>query len=87
MQQYMLGSYQLGRSLAEKDLQVLMYNKLNTSRQCILVPKKINSALCCIRRTSASRLREVIPLFYSALERPHLECWIQFWMSVMNLTG
>ncbi|KAK4828098.1 hypothetical protein QYF61_023460 [Mycteria americana] len=77
--QYMLGTTQLESSFAEKDLGVLVDTKLNMSYQCVLVAKNCNGILGCIRRRAASRLREMILPFYSALERPHLECCVQFW--------
>ncbi|GAB0184610.1 hypothetical protein GRJ2_000926300 [Grus japonensis] len=79
MHQYRLGVDLLGRSAAEKDLGGLVDNKLSTSQQCALVAKKATSILGCIKKSMASRSREVLLPLYSALVRPHLECCVQFW--------
>ncbi|GAB0207258.1 hypothetical protein GRJ2_003191400 [Grus japonensis] len=65
--QYKSGVDLLGSRSAEKDLGVLVDNKLSRSQQCALVARKANGILGCIKKSVASRSREVILPLYSAL--------------------
>ena len=57
----------------EKDLHILMDNKLVISQHCASVDRKANGILGCIKKNVASTSREVILSLYSALARPHLD--------------
>jgi len=55
------------------------YEKLEMSYQCALTAQKANPILGCIKRSMASRSREVIMPLCSTLVRPHLESCIRLW--------
>jgi len=77
--QYRLRDEGIGSSPAEKDLRVLVNEKLDIIHQYALTAQKASCILGCIKSSMASRLREGILPLCSALVRPHIEFCIQLW--------
>jgi len=74
-----LGDEGIESSRVKKDLGILLDEKLDMTQQCALTAQKANHILGCIKRSMASRSREVILPLCSALVRPHLESCVQLW--------
>lgn len=70
---YRLREELLECSPAEKDLGVLVDDKIDVSQTVCTCSLKANCILGCLNRGADGREREVIVLCYSALVQPHLE--------------
>ena len=76
---YKLGDKSLKSSVKEKDLGIIVDDKMKFSEQCSAAVKKANSTLALIRRTIKYKKKEIIVRLYKALVRPQLEYCIQTW--------
>ena len=68
-----------GCSSSEKALGVLEGSDVTLSQHWALAAKGASGVLGCMKRSVASRAREVLLPLCSALLRPHLQCCVQFW--------
>jgi len=71
-----LGGDLLERSSVEKDMGILVDNRLAMSQQCAPVAKNVSGILGYIKKCVASRSS-----LYSSLVRSHLEYCVQFWVT------
>ena len=74
----------LSNTTSEKDLGIIVDDKLNMSQQYDVASKKANAVLGCINRSMVSKSCEILVLLYSALVRLHLECCVQLWTLHFN---
>ena len=71
--QFKLRDKRIECSPAKNNLGVLVDGKLAIRQKYVLIAHKANCILGCIKKSMASRAREVILPLYPALVRPHLE--------------
>ena len=69
MHQSRLGVDLLESSSVKRDLGVLVDDRLTMRQQCALAAKKANGILGCIKKSVASRTREVLLPLYTASSR------------------
>ena len=63
----------------QKDLGVVVNNKLKFDGQCIAASKTANKILGFISRSFEYKSKDIVLPLYKSLVRPHLEYAIQFW--------
>ena len=76
---YTLNGLNLATSDMEKDLGIYVTSDLKPGTQCSQAAKKANCALGAIKRTIASRKKDVILPLYKTLVRPHLDYCSPAW--------
>jgi len=76
------------RCSVEKDLWVLVANRLAMSQECPWWPRRpIMVSWGALQRALGSRLREIILPLFSTLMKPHLDYCVHFWAPQFKKTG
>ncbi|CAJ0940425.1 unnamed protein product [Ranitomeya imitator] len=81
---YTLNGKPLGKSDREKDLGILVNDKLTWSSQCQAAAAKANRIMGCIKRGLDTHDESIILPLYKSLVRPHMEYCVQFWAPVLR---
>ena len=76
---YMLGNNVIKSSKTERDLGVVIDRTGNSTEQCILAARKVNTVLGMIKSNINFKSKDVIVRLYKALVRPRLEFCVQAW--------
>ena len=79
LKEYILNGQVLERTGAEKDLGVMVDDKLKFHIHTAFAVKKANRMLGIIRRTYVTRDAVTIPILYKSMVRPHLEYGNAIW--------
>ncbi|RMC17369.1 hypothetical protein DUI87_05950 [Hirundo rustica rustica] len=79
MHQHKLGPDLLGSSSMEKDLGVLVDNKMLMGQQCVLVAMKAKGILGCIWEDHCQQVTGGDPVLLLCPGEEYLECCVQFW--------
>lgn len=76
---YRIRNKRIEFSPKERDLGILVDDKLNMSPQCALADKRANCVLGCIKHSVANQAKAAIDTLYSALVQPYLKYRVKFW--------
>ena len=76
---YYIDGKPLNKCLKQKDLGVIVNNKLKPNSQCVEASMKANKILGFISRTFEFKCKEIVLPLYKSLVRPHLDYAAQFW--------
>ena len=76
---YKMNDNLINKTSEQKDLGVIIDNKLTFSKQCVESAKQANKILGFISRTFDYKSKDIILPLYKSLVRPHLEYAVQFW--------
>ena len=76
---YFMGEDPIQTSHEEKDLGVIITDKLKVTEQCAKASKKVNAMLCIINRAIRFKTKEVVLQLYKSLVKPYLDYCIQPW--------
>ena len=77
--QYKLEDEKIEHRPVEKGMGILVDGKMDMSQHCALAAQKADYILGCIKRSMASRVKEVMLPLCSVLMKPHLENYVQMW--------
>ena len=76
---YTMNDKLLNKAIEQKDLGVIIDNKLKFSKHCKESSKKANKILGLVSRSFEHKSKDIILPLYKSLVRPHLEYASQFW--------
>ena len=76
---YFMDEAPIQTSHKEKDLGVIITDKLEVTEQCAKASKKANVMLGMINRAIKYKTKEVVLQLYKSLVRPYLDYCIQTW--------
>lgn len=82
--EYEMNGKQLGKTIEERDLGIIMQSDLKWSKQCSKAVTSANRTLGMIKKSFCYLDSEMMLCLYKSLVRPHLEYCVQSWCPHLN---